>query len=101
VPRLRYTAAARDSLADIARHIRRQSGSAAIARRFVAYLQQRCAALAASPFQLGRPRPELRSDLRSFAVGNYVIFFRYIDDVLEVVDVLDGHRDIDVYFNRP
>lgn len=33
------------------------------------------------------------------ALGNYVIFFRYIDDVLEVITVLEGHRDIDAFFH--
>jgi len=101
VPRLRYTATARESLADIARYIRRESGSAAVARRFIGYLRQRCADLAASPFQMGRSRSELLPDLRSVAAGNYVIFFRYTGDVFEVVEVLEGHRDIDAYFNRP
>jgi toxin ParE1/3/4 len=27
-----------------------------------------------------------------------VIFFRYEGDTLEVVNVLEGHRDIDAYF---
>ncbi|MNY77174.1 hypothetical protein D3C86_2169900 [compost metagenome] len=50
---------------------------------------------------MGRPRPELRPDIRSFAVRRYVIFFRYIDDVFEVVNILEGHRDIDRYFDDP
>ena len=38
--------------------------------------------------------------MRSFAVGNYVIFFRYAGDtdILEVIDILEGHRDIDAFF---
>ena len=47
---------------------------------------------------MGRARPELRSDIRSFAFRDYVIFFRYIDDVFEVVNILEGHRDIDTYY---
>lgn len=47
---------------------------------------------------MGRPRPELRVDLRSSVFKGHVIFFRYIDDVLEVVNVLEGHRDIDSHF---
>jgi hypothetical protein len=27
-----------------------------------------------------------------------MIFFRYRDDVLEVVNVLEGHRDIEAHF---
>lgn len=29
-----------------------------------------------------------------------MIFFRYRDDVLEVVNVLEGHRDIDAAFRE-
>jgi len=28
-----------------------------------------------------------------------VIFFRYRDDMLEVVNILEGHRDIDAFFS--
>ena len=91
----------REDLADIADYIVTESGSAAVARRFTVYLRQRCAELASSPFQMGRPRPELLPELRSVAVGHYVIFFRYVGDVFEVVNILGGHRDIDAYFRRP
>jgi hypothetical protein len=30
--------------------------------------------------------------------GNYVIFFRYVADTLEVVDVLEAHRDMASHF---
>jgi toxin ParE1/3/4 len=46
-----------------------------------------------------RPRPELRPDLRSHHFETYVIFFRYVGDVLEVVNVLEGHRDIEAFFD--
>ncbi len=49
---------------------------------------------------LGRARPELRPDVRSLPFGNYVIFFRYRDGALEVVNVLEGHRDIDAFFSK-
>ena len=29
-----------------------------------------------------------------------MIFFRYRDDVLEVINVLEGHRDIDAFFSE-
>jgi toxin ParE1/3/4 len=50
------------------------------------------------PGTLGRSRPELRPDLRSFAFKGYVIFFRYRGDRFEVVNVLEGHRDAITYF---
>jgi toxin ParE1/3/4 len=42
----------------------------------------------------GRGRSELAADVRSFPVGNYVIFYRAIDDGVEVIRVLNGYRDI-------
>ena len=31
----------------------------------------------------------------------YLIFFRYLDgDVLEIVNVLEGHRDIGTFYSR-
>ncbi len=48
--------------------------------------------LAASPF-MGRARPELAPNLRSFPVGNYVIFYRPLRDGIEVVRVLSAARD--------
>lgn len=98
--RLRYSAAARDDLGGIAAYIARQSGERRAGLRFAARLRRKCAELAASPFPMGRPRPELRPDIRSYASGNYVIFFRYAGDVLEVVNILEGHRDIGAFFGE-
>jgi toxin ParE1/3/4 len=51
--------------------------------------------LARPPNTLGRSRPELRPDLRSFPFNGYVIFFRYLDDdILEIVHIIEGHRDV-------
>ena len=97
--RLVYLAAAERDLLSILEYIARESGSAAIGLAFTERLQGQCARLASLPGTLGRARPELRPDLRSSAFGNYVIFFRYRDDVLEVVNVLEGHRDIDAFFS--
>jgi toxin ParE1/3/4 len=62
----------------------------------------KCQELAALPGTMGLARPELLADLRSTPYGNYVIFFRYFGDAFEVVNILEGHRDIEGYFkNRP
>ncbi|MCP3379246.1 MULTISPECIES: type II toxin-antitoxin system RelE/ParE family toxin [unclassified Bradyrhizobium] len=42
----------------------------------------------------GRERRELRLDLRSFAVGNYVIFYVPLPDGIEVIRVMHGRQDI-------
>ena len=98
--RLRYLPAAQRDLLDILAFISRQSGSLPLAQDFVARLRRQCRRLAELPGTLGRARPELRPDIRSFPFGNYVIFFRYLDNAFEVVNVLEGHRDIEKYIPK-
>ncbi|MED5548583.1 MAG: type II toxin-antitoxin system RelE/ParE family toxin [Pseudomonadota bacterium] len=93
--RLELLSGAIDDLEAIQNYITRRSGDQVTGRRHVRNLTQRCRELAAQPFQLGQLRPELGSELRSIPFGNYVIFFRYRDDVLQVINVLEGHRDLD------
>jgi plasmid stabilization system protein ParE len=89
-----------DDFVSILQHIARESGNRAVARQFVDRLWDQCARLAALRGTLGRPRPELGTDLRSFAFKGYVIFFRYTADSFEVIKVAEGHQDIDAYFHR-
>lgn len=44
--------------------------------------------------ELGRARPELHEGLRSFPVGNYVLFYRPESGGIELTRVLHGARDI-------
>ena len=41
-----------------------------------------------------------RSIVRKQALKSYVIFARYIDDTFEVVNIIEGHRDIDALFKQ-
>ncbi|MEA2910351.1 MAG: toxin ParE1/3/4 [Bradyrhizobium sp.] len=43
----------------------------------------------------GRERPELAQGLRSFAVGNYVIFYIAGSNSIEVVRVMSSRQDVD------
>ncbi|MGA2966041.1 MAG: type II toxin-antitoxin system RelE/ParE family toxin [Terriglobales bacterium] len=49
---------------------------------------------------LGRHRPELSSEIRSLAVGRYVVFYLPISGGIEVVRVLHGSRDIESIFEN-
>lgn len=49
--------------------------------------------LAETPFA-GSERSELRTGLRSFPVGNYLIFYVPTPDGVEVVRVMHGRQDI-------
>ena len=98
---LRYTDSAKADFRDIAAYLQRRSGEGSVAARFIGELDRRCRQLAASPFSaVGRPRPELRADLRSAAYKGYVIFFRQVGDALEVVNVLEGHRDMGDFYGE-
>jgi toxin ParE1/3/4 len=99
VARIRYTAAARSDLGEIYRYVRKRSGSGESARRFVHELRNKCEQLAAAPIQMGRARADLRPGLRSHPHKAYIIFFRYEGDVLEIVRVIDSHRDIPPLFD--
>lgn len=55
--------------------------------------------LAGQPL-MGRERPELAPNLRSFPVGNYVIFYRPTTDGVGIARVLHGSRDIDALFRN-
>jgi toxin ParE1/3/4 len=69
----------------------------AAAGRLVGFLRKTCVFLADNPYA-GRPRPELRPDLRSFAARRYVILYRLLGDTLEIVNVVHGSRDIEAMF---
>lgn len=44
---------------------------------------------------LGRPRPEIARNCRSYPFGKYCFFFRPMDDGIEVIRVIHSARDLD------
>jgi toxin ParE1/3/4 len=57
-----------------------------------------CQLLEAHPFA-GRPRNEVRAELRSVVAIPYVVFYRVSkDEIAEIVRVLDGRQDIEEIF---
>ena len=44
---------------------------------------------------LGRPRPEIARNCRSYPFGKYCFFFRPIDNGIEVIRVIHSARDLD------
>jgi len=67
------------------------------ADRFIDLIEERCSLLAENPL-MGRSRPELGSNLRSFPVDNYLIFYIPMENGIEIVRVVSGRRDIDALF---
>jgi len=44
---------------------------------------------------MGRERPDLKPNIRSFGVMSWIIFYRVDDDFVEIVRVLHSARDLD------
>lgn len=92
MPRVIYAPAADDDLVDIAAYLARDKPEAA--RRWVRTIHEKCELLAFHP-AMGEARHGFGVPAcRSFSVGNYVVFFRAIDDGIEVARIVHGSRDI-------
>jgi toxin ParE1/3/4 len=48
----------------------------------------------------GRARDEIRPGLRCMVASPHIVFYRVIDDAVEIVRVIDGRRDIDEIFDE-
>lgn len=48
--------------------------------------------------EMGRRWDDIRPPLRSFPLGKYLIFYRLIDEGIEIVRVLSGYRDFEAIF---
>jgi toxin ParE1/3/4 len=93
--RVERTGRARIDLLQVWTYIANDNLSAA--DRMLDRIDATCRLLAQQP-RMGQSRPELAPEIRSFSVGNYVIFFRPLHDGIEVVRVLSGARDVDALF---
>src|SRR5689334_10018567 len=69
------------------------------ADRLLAEIYDACLSLGEMP-GIGRRREELARGLRSFAVGNYVILYRPLEEGVEIFRVLHGARNIKTLFSH-
>ena len=76
---------------EIWRYIARDNPASA--DHLITAFERQLSILAAMP-GIGRMEPNRATDLRSFPVGNYLIFYRPIADGIALVRVLHGARDI-------
>jgi toxin ParE1/3/4 len=85
-------------LDDIWYYIARESGNPDIAERFIHSLTERFYLLAQYPY-IGRRRDDdLRSDMRSFSVGEYIILYRLEEGDIRILHVVRGTRNIQALF---
>ena len=91
----RVSDAARSDLDEIWFYIAQDNVEAA--DKFIRAVVSRFPRLASMP-QMGRTRAELSGNLRSFPVGNCVIFYRPMENGIEIARVLHGARDFPPLF---
>jgi toxin ParE1/3/4 len=90
VRRATFLASVRADFLAILTYIADMTGDVAVGEAFVRKLRAKCHKLASYEVVMGRARPELRSDIRSFPYMGYVIFFRYVEERFEVVNISKG-----------
>ena len=93
----RYSHLANSDLDEIALYLFNLNPSAA--HRLLETLDKTCQLLAEHS-EIGRRRPELGADLRSYPVGNYLIFYSIAQDGIIVVRILYGARNLPRIFGE-
>jgi toxin ParE1/3/4 len=93
--RCSFTEPALRDLEEIHDHIAADNPS--VAARWIDRIEEGCRKLAEMP-GMGREREELAAGLRSFPVGVYIVFYREVEDGIQVIRVLHGARDLDTLF---
>ena len=68
------------------------------ADKVILKINAKCQTLAATP-SMGSQRDDLSPGIRSLAVGNYVIFYRPLEDGVRIMRVLHGARDLPSQFD--
>jgi toxin ParE1/3/4 len=95
---IRFSEEANRDIEDISAYIFGLNPTAAY--RFLDALDETCELLAEHP-GLGRVRADLGEGLRSFPVGNYLVFYTAASDGIVVFRLIYGGRDLPKVFYRP
>jgi toxin ParE1/3/4 len=97
VPRILRSPAAKSDAVEIWSYIAADNPAAAnrLLDRFDSLFQT----IAAQP-ELGRKVEELAPNLRFIPLGNYLVFYRPMNDGVEIVRLLHGARDVTAEFFR-
>lgn len=67
------------------------------AESLLAKINQKCERLAKFP-NMGRRRDELSPNVRSLPINNYLIFYRLIEQGVEILRVVSGYQDLEDLF---
>lgn len=97
MPRVVRTAPVREDLLAIWSHIAEDNPAAA--DRVLDRIDEKCRLYATRPL-MGQRRTDLHPSARCFAVGTYVVFYRPVEDGIEVLLVTHGARDVPRVFRH-
>jgi toxin ParE1/3/4 len=89
--RLRRTARAEQDLVEIWHYIAEHNEAAA--NRLLDQIDAKCRLLAAFP-EAGPARDDIAPGLRYIPYRNYLVLYRILPDLIEVVRVVHGRRDL-------
>lgn len=78
---------------EIARYYRANGGKH-VAHRTVSRILDKCRLIAETPGTIGQRRKEIHRELRSFPVLPYVVYFRFSGEMVEILRILHGRRDV-------
>jgi len=61
--------------------------------QFVLDFEQKCQKLLQFPY-IGKSYPEINPSLRGLPLKNYIIFYRLLNDNIEIIRVVSGYRNL-------
>jgi toxin ParE1/3/4 len=93
MPTVLQTQGAQQDILDIGRYIARESGSLDTALNFLDKVDQKCSLYATQPL-MGTQRFDLGQDIHNFQVDKYVVFYRPLQDGIQVLLVVHGSRSL-------
>jgi toxin ParE1/3/4 len=67
--------------------------------QFLDEFNKKCRYLTQFP-RIGRSYFDIRSYLRGIPIRNYILFYRVIDDGIEIMRVIRGERDLEAIFGE-
>jgi toxin ParE1/3/4 len=92
----RFTTLAMQDLEAIMDYIAEHS-SYEVAEAFLKRANKKCNQLTNFP-SLGRKRDELSLGVRSVPLDDYLIFYRVLEENIEILRIVSGYRDLDTLF---
>ncbi len=69
------------------------------AARFLDTFEQKCETIVRFP-RMGRSYEKLESQLRGVPIDGYIIFYRPVDDHIEVIRIVSGYRKLESLFSE-